>query len=119
MGTLLRHLHLKLHPLSNHHVVVIHQLGDGHRGLCTCKEFDHLYGSRDWRDASLEEGRRTFDKDLSEALVISNHALIGSVISQAGPVDGERSDISICLNDVPLKMTGRRFIRAAPFLRIQ
>lgn len=68
---------------------------------------------------SLEEGRRTFHKDLSEALVISDHTLIGSVISQAGPVDGKRSDISICLHDVPLKMTGGRFIRAASSPQIQ
>lgn len=33
MGALLRHLNLKLHSLSNNHMIVIHQLGDGHRGL--------------------------------------------------------------------------------------
>lgn len=33
MGTLLRDLDLKLHSLSNHNMVVIHELGDGHRGL--------------------------------------------------------------------------------------
>jgi len=33
MGALLRHLDLKLHSLSNNHMIVIHQLGDGHRGL--------------------------------------------------------------------------------------
>lgn len=47
MGTLLRHLDLKLHSLANHDVVVIHQLGDGHRGLCTCKGFHDLYGQRE------------------------------------------------------------------------
>lgn len=33
MGALLRHLDFKLHPLSNHHVIVIHELGDSHWGL--------------------------------------------------------------------------------------
>lgn len=33
MGALLRHLDLKLHPLSNDHMIVIHELGDGHGGL--------------------------------------------------------------------------------------
>lgn len=107
MGTLLGDLDLKLHSLSNHHVVVIHELGDGHRGLCTCKEFHDLSGSWEFlQDFSLQERRLTFDKDFGEALVISDHTLISSIISQAGLVNGERSDVSICLHNVPLEMTG-------------
>lgn len=114
MGTLLRDLDLKLHSLSNHHMVVIHELGDGHRGLCKHKEFhvhDLSSSQESLQDFLLQEQRLTFDKDFGEALVFSNYTLISSIISQAGLINGERSDVSISLHNVPLKMTTISFFK--------
>lgn len=48
-----------------------------------------------------QKGCCTFDKHLCETLVLANHTLVRSVISQACLVDGKRSDIPVCLNDIP------------------
>lgn len=54
------------------------------------------------RFESLESpGGRTFDKHLGEALFLSDHTLVGGVIRQRCPVDGQRPDVSVSLHDVP------------------
>lgn len=47
----------------------------------------------------------TFDKHLCETLVFPDHTLVRGVIGQARFVDGERSDVAVCLHDVPSKQS--------------
>lgn len=62
-----------------------------------------------------QEGCCTFDKHLCETLVLADHTLIRSIISQARLVDGKRSQVPVCLNDIPWKMTNRSKV---PFIKL-